>query len=761
MASNKEDKKLKPRYKPRDLQNLYGAQLVASARMRFNMRDDQNFAEGDIFPDENNDVNHDFQRSIVRLNLARTAVTLLLGTYASSAGEVKIIPGMGGDGPDGKKAQADAQLKNLVVRHHESHTHAKSEIRKAVKQAITVGIAWLHDHHYTRIDDFGKKTVVIEKEHEDWQRCVWDTSFRKADFSDGMYFFAHRYLDKDQAIGLFKDKKKLILENLQDWTPYENPIDAWESYYRGGRPGGTGGVPSGGMFGDERGVDIDQYYASETFAASTGGGGERQGIWCIRAWWREFKVEDGCLREIVFYQDFLANSAGSSEWIPLSDAYTWFFIPYTPIIYGREPKAGFPRGAVYDMKEPTRHINTAISQMLNASTSQRLMIEESALGAMFADIPMASFEEKVARVQKSMNQLGQLIIVNDGAVSGKQIQWENNETRFAQANNVASLLLPLFQNFVSAVNPASLGAKSNADSGVAIGRMQQQTVISFKEPLDNIYLATKLSGQKFLQLIEHFDVVNDFYERDDILRGTDQVSPNDILERGGWEYDGYAMNLMRAKYNVIVAPVSGTENEKVMDAISGFTRSNPEAGSLFMPLMIRLMDIPQSREYSEKAAAMLKRQGVPVSDDLLSEEDRDDMQQESQAAAEQQQKDAAIQEKMVGVEIGKGEAEIKLKEAQALKAEREALMVGMENGEDNSEQIMEIVQQLLGQNKRLKEQTQAQGNARAAPTGQTPEFSPPEEAAGTPAAGNPAAAAAVPGGGGPAAGGDGLFKETQ
>lgn len=718
------------------MQNLYAAQLVASARMRYNMREDQNFAEGDIFPEESGDVDPKFQKATVRLNLARTAVTLLVGTYASSAGEAKVIPGIGGDDPEGKKAQADAQLKNLVVRHHENMSDAQFQIRQAVKQAITVGIAWIHDHHYTSIDTEGNKTTRIVKEHEDWQRCVWDTSFRSPDFSDGRYFFAHRYLDKQEAIDLFPSKKELIVGSLQKWTPYENPIDSWESNYRGRHTSNTG-VPSSGTFGQTDNFDVDGYYNMEGIStASMGTGGERMGIWAVRAWWREYKVVDGCLQEIVFYRDFLANSTGAVEWQPLSPANTWFFIPYTPIIYNREPKAGFPRGVVYDMKEPTRQINASIAQMINAGTSQRLLIEDSALSAMFADMPSATLQEKLNRIQQSMNRMDQLIIVNDGALSQGKIKWENNHERFNQANNVANLLLPLFQNFVSAVNPASLGVKSNADSGVAIGRMQQQTITAFKEPLDNFYLGIRRSGQKFLKLIEHFDNVQDFYEREDILKGYNQVSPKDILKGGGWDEDRYGLNLLSAKFNIIVAPITNTENEKLLDIISGFTRTNPESGAIFMPLMVRLMGIPQAKQYSEATAAMLKEQGIPVSDDLLSEEDRERFAQANEANAMQQQKVAEQSDAAFAADIGTKEADIKLKEAQTFKTQREGAAVGMEDG-GNNQQIIDLVTQLVERNRMLEEQTEKQGMAAAQR--------------------NEAAAAASPGV--PPA--DGSFDETQ
>lgn len=748
-------KRPQPKLKPMDLQRFYGAELEATMEMRREMRSDENFAEGDMYGSESGVVMDErYQRADSKINFARSAVSLVCGMWAGTASEAKVVPGTGGDGEEGEMAQADAMIKDLIIRSHEKKGNARYHIRQAVRQAVTIGISWLQDFHYEKVDTDGVSRTVIQKTHEDWESCVWDSSFRQPDFSDGRYFFHHRFLDCDVAKMMYPDNKGEEIEKMKRrWTPYKNPIDEWRSWL-GRYSHDSDGIAN--RRGNNNTGGNDEWHGFYSGVRNATGlssvQGEREGVWVVRAWWREMqKVEmkDGGkkMAEYVFYQDFLTGGdGGMSDWVPLGKAKSWFWMPFTPIIYQREPKMGAPRGIVYDMKEPTLKINASIAQMLNAGTAQRLMIEEGALTPMFADMPNATVEQKMDRLSKAMNRLDQMIFLDDGALSGGKIKVEENANRFSQAGSLVNTLLPIFQNMVSAVNPSSLGVKGNADSGVAIGRMQQQTVTSMQDFIDNVNMAVVNSGKKALILVEYFDNMDDWYASEDWMRNHKLISPKDILKKGGFDDERYSLNALPAQYHVVPSAVFSTESERFITYLSEVSKTNPAIGTALIPMMIEQMNIPGASAYSQKVALMLKQQGVAVPDEFLAPEDKKAAEEAAQASGQMQQKQMQMEEATAGANINKAEADAELKRRQAENvqadtAQKMTATAAMHAGagqEDATraaaDKLVELVQQVAGENKRLLEENEhyamqqagmAQGGGAPPPVGAPPTGAPP------------------------------------
>lgn len=645
------------------LKNFFIGEVNISLPMYAQMEDDEAVVEGDIW----NGVRIDRSRSssVPRINLVRQSIQVIAGMWAQSAGEASVLPAKGGEGEDGKAARADAIIKNYIMRHHERASGAKFQVRQAVMQAASCGISWLHDFHHRVTDENDETATEIVKSFLDWRFCVWDSGFQKPDFSDGRYFFHRWFLDLDVAKKMYPRSVREIEAARRGWQPWRllyEDLGAGTGLAFSRNSRGNLYSPYGGAAGDGY---FDGFEGEHSDLAAGFPGGERQGVWVIRAYWRDISPDEqnDAVRRQVFYRDFVV---GGGDWQPLSKKEPWHFIPYTPLIYGRDPSTGWPRGLTNDLKDPARHFNAAVEQMLSASQSQTVVAEKSAVAPMFTDIPTGSVEEQLAMLTKYTSGPQKMVIVGDGTID--QIRIDSNEAKFNQAGNVANLLMSVLQNGVNSLNSATLGNESGAQSGVAIGRQQSQGVTSVRDFMENVHLAVRFSGEKSLALIENYGDMPEYFRVESMLSGNSVIDARDVMKKGGVSPEMYSLRAMRAQYSVVSAPASSAEVEKFINVLMEISKQMGGMGALFYPLIIRMMpNLPQGLEFSQLAAKVLTQQGLPLGD-FVAPDDQEEMQQAAQQQSAKAEEAEQMQKAGFAAEIDKTAADAELSRAKAQEA---------------------------------------------------------------------------------------------
>lgn len=204
---------------------------------------------------------------------------------------------------------------------------------------------------------------------------------------------------------------------------------------------------------------------------------------------------------------------------------------------------------------------------------------------------------------------------------------------------------------------ASLGAKSNETSGVAIARRDEQGNTATFVYIDNLEDAIETTGRILIDLIPHY------YSDERIIRllGEDDevekfVEINKIMP------DGKTWNdVTRGKYDVVVStgPAYATRRQEAAENLMKLSE-NPIIAQVGADILVRALDIPMA----DKLADRLKRMLPPGLDDDAdkerAEKEQQDGPQQKAPSPEELQMQAEQQASQQKLAIQHDEAEAKL-----------------------------------------------------------------------------------------------------
>lgn len=236
---------------------------------------------------------------------------------------------------------------------------------------------------------------------------------------------------------------------------------------------------------------------------------------------------------------------------------------------------------------------------------------------------------------------------------------------------------------VTGIYDASLGNRSNEQSGRAIYARQQQGEIATFNYGDNMSKGIRRTWEILVDLIPRiYDT-----ERSIRILGSDEAEDYvKINAAGGMDEAGNPVmvnDLSRGKYDVAITmgPNFTTKRQEASEIYLDLTSKNPDVFRLAGDLIFKSMDLPYSEDIAERLKLMLP----PEVQQLINEgkelppEARAMMAQAQQAVQMAQQQMAAVQQAAQEVEVGKvenekGKAEIEklIAELQTQKAQFEA-----------------------------------------------------------------------------------------
>ena len=168
---------------------------------------------------------------------------------------------------------------------------------------------------------------------------------------------------------------------------------------------------------------------------------------------------------------------------------------------------------------------------------------------------------------------------------------------------------------------ASLGARSNETSGIAIQRRDQQADIANYVFVDNLNLAIEATGREMV------NVIPKIYAGPRQLRilGPDlEESIVAVNQRNG-------VDITTGKYDVVIrsGPGFNTRRQEAADFYMRFVETNPQFAPFVMPLILRNMDYPGWEEFEQVVQAAMQQMMQPPppnpADVLNAEKDRADL----------------------------------------------------------------------------------------------------------------------------------------
>lgn len=220
---------------------------------------------------------------------------------------------------------------------------------------------------------------------------------------------------------------------------------------------------------------------------------------------------------------------------------------------------------------------------------------------------------------------------------------------------------------------ASLGARSNETSGVAINARKQESQNATSVYADNMVKAVAHTGRIIVGMIPE---IYDAKRAVRILGEDDQekmVVINDLMIADGEIQPVNDMRVGKYDVRVGVGPAYSTRREAASEGMMEFLRVVPQAAAVTADLVAKSQDWPDADRIAERLRKALPP-GMAEPDEDPSPEEQQAMMQAQQAAMQQQQ----VQQAAMQIDMRKAEAEATEAEADAAKAQAEAQLKQLE-----------------------------------------------------------------------------------
>jgi hypothetical protein len=219
---------------------------------------------------------------------------------------------------------------------------------------------------------------------------------------------------------------------------------------------------------------------------------------------------------------------------------------------------------------------------------------------------------------------------------------------------------------------ASLGARSNETSGVAIAQRQQEAQVSTSIYADNLVKAVTQCGKVIVEMIPRI------YDTRRVVRilGEDdtekQVVINDLLMGEMGPVPQNDITIGRYDVRVSVGPTYSTKRQEASEGMMAFLQAVPAAAGLTADLVAAAQEWPDADQFAERLKKMLPP-GV-ADDEGAPEQQAMQMQVQQQVEAQLQEIVPQLQQEVLqSAEARKADAEAREAEADAAKAEAEAM----------------------------------------------------------------------------------------
>lgn len=220
---------------------------------------------------------------------------------------------------------------------------------------------------------------------------------------------------------------------------------------------------------------------------------------------------------------------------------------------------------------------------------------------------------------------------------------------------------------------ASLGARSNETSGVAIQRRQSESQNSTSVYADNMVKAVVQTGKVLVDMIAR---VYDTKRVVRILGADDQEQMetiNDVIFGPDGAQPVNDVTVGRYDVRISVGPSYATKRQEAREGMLGLLNAMPVVGQAAPDLIVRAQDWPDADKVADRVAKILPP-GIVEKDDPTPEEQQAMMQQQ-QAAQQQEaarQQEAATAAREAEAKAAKAEADAKKAASDAKKAAIEA-----------------------------------------------------------------------------------------
>jgi len=612
------------------LLDLYTREVDRQYENRMEMASDADFYDNIQWRQEDIDTLTDRGQLPIVYNVISASVDWVTGTEKKTRTDGEVLP----------RRKADAQpakRKTELLKYLSDVNRSPFDVSRAFEDAVKVGLGWVEDGVRDEDED-----EPIYGRYESWRNLIFDSAAQDPFFDDGRYIFRAKWVDEDIAAALFKKRRKIV----------ESAVSKGDDF------------TSLDFYGDEAmdSQEIEMEQSGSSLSSDRVGGYQRRRVRLIEAWFvmpvMTERMRGGAFRGELYDPASPGHQAeveeGNAELVSkptlrmhvaifTETGMLWFSrspyrhnrYPFTPIWAYRRDRDGLPYGLIRRVKDIQDDINKRASKALHILSTNKIIMDDDALPD---DMTVEDLLEEAARP--------------DAVIRKKK----GSELKFDVDRELSQYQLELMSRSIGMIQQASgvtdelLGRKTNAVSGIAIGKRQDQGSLATAKLFDNLFWSSQVRGEKQLSLVEQF-VSEEKAFRITNMRGKPEfLSVNDGLPEN---------DITRSKADFVIsesqwhATLRQAAVDKLMEVIA---RMPPQVGMVLLDLAIENMDLPNAAEIVKRIRA-LNGQSDPDQEEPTPEEQA---RAQAQAALQQLQLEgmkADLAKKLADVDKVKSEVE--------------------------------------------------------------------------------------------------------
>lgn len=614
------------------LMAFYIRELRRQETNRAEMALDQEFYDGNQWSDADARVLRDRGQVPIVYNQIAPSINIVLGTEKRSRTQFKILP-------RGKEDSRAAELKTQLLKYLADVNREQFATSMAFEDSVKVGVGWLETG--VQGEDDGEPVYA---RYESWRNMLWDSASVEKDMSDCRYMTRSKWVDVDIANALFPDRKGMIEQSaiesdrfLMDASHGDIAMDTMEiadSMYRSDQ--------AQFAYKRLRLRLIEIWYRAPTKVKKLSGGMFSNEVYddAHPAHREQVAMGKAVIVNKVMMRMHCAIMTIKGLLFVSQTPYRHNDFPFTPIWAYRRGSNGLPYGLVRQLRDIQTDINKRASKALHILSTSKTIMDEGAVPDLDA------FMEEVSRPDA--------VIVKK---QGKELMIHADRDLAPAHLELMSRSIQMIQS-VSGITDEYMGRTTNAKSGIAIQRRQEQGSLSTSAIFDNLRFASQVHGEKQLSLIEQFFTEEKQF-RITNMRGTPEyITVNDGLPEN---------DIIRSKADFIISEddwrntMRQAATEELMQLLQQLAPVSPQLPVIMLDLLVESMDIPNREEIVNRI-----RQATGMRDP-----DAEEPTPQEIARAQEQAEQAQMQKAMLAATIADKQASAQAKAAQAAKVASE------------------------------------------------------------------------------------------
>ena len=596
----------------------------------------------------------------ISYNVIAQTLNWIIGSEKRGRTDFKILP-------RGKEDAKPAESKTKFMKYLSDVNRTVFHRSRAFEDTAKVGIGWLEDG--AQDEDDGEQLYT---RYENWRNMLWDSASTEIDGSDMRYLFRSKWVDVDIAIALFPERRAEIERSVTDSVSFgsaglmdgDDAMDSAEAE----RENSTGVHGAVTMHRRRRVRLIEGWYRMPMQVKRIRGGAFSGQAFEESDPRHVDDVETGraVLVDKVMMRTRVCIMTPTAMLYDDVSPYRHNRFPFTPIWAYRRGRDGLPYGVIRGLRDIQDDINKRASKALHILSTNKTNMEE---GVLPDGMTVEDFADENARPDA-------INVFQKGALSSGRVQFGVDRELAPAHLDLMSRNINMIQQ-VGGVTDELLGRTTNAVSGIAVEKRQEQGSISTNKLFDNLRLGVQMQGELQLANMEQF-VTEEKQFRITNQRGTPEfLTVNDGLPENDITRTKADFVISEADWRATMRQAATAQLTEMM------TKMPPQVALVMLDLVVESMDI-ENRDEIVKRIRQVNAMRDPDATELTEEEIAG-----QQAQAKQQQ----LQDEMMTLEIRERAAKAALSEIQAKRVEAQIVGDGVTAAKTAMEAATAIITQ--------------------------------------------------------------------